>query len=97
MSSYFLINNKTIDKHEIENFIELLISSKNNIDADIYFPLTFLYKLFTENNKIKISEDNKILLNEIFKTFRRKYSGIFNDTLLFKNRIAARKFNNIGK
>jgi hypothetical protein len=97
LSSYFLINNKTIDKHEIENFIELLISSKNNIDADIYFPLTFLYKLFTENNKIKISEDNKILLNEIFKTFRRKYSGIFNDTLLFKNRIAARKFNNIGK
>ena len=97
LSSYFLINNKTIDKHEIENFIELLISSKNNIDADIYFPLTFLYKLFTENNKIKISEDNKFLLNEIFKTFRRKYSGIFNDTLLFKNRIAARKFNNIGK
>lgn len=97
LSSYFLINNKTIDKHEIENFIELLISSKNNIDSDIYFPLTFLYKLFTENNKIKISEDNKILLNEIFKTFRRKYSGIFNDTLLFKNRIAARKFNNIGK
>ena len=47
LSSYFLINNKTIDKHEIENFIELLISSKNNIDADIYFPLTFLYKYNT--------------------------------------------------
>ena len=97
LSSYFLINNKTISKQEIESFIELLISSKENIDADIYFPLAFLYKLFTENNKIKISEDSKNLLNDIFKTLRRKYRVIFNDTLLFKNRIAARRFNEISR
>lgn len=97
LSSYFLINNSSIEHQELENFIDLLINSEENIDFDIYFPLTFLYKLFTENNKIKISHDKKVILNDIFKTFRRKYSGIFNDTLLFKNRIAARKFKNIGK
>lgn len=95
LSTYFLINNNKLSNLQIENFIQLLIDSENHVDKNIYFPITFLFKLFTDSKKITISQEKIDSLDKIFKTLKRKYSSIVNETLLFKNKIEARKFRNI--
>lgn len=97
LSGYILINNNKLETADIENFIQLLIDSQKYVDIKIYFPITFLFKLFTANKKINISQDKIDSLEKIFRTIKRKYSDVFNDTLLFKNKIDARKFKNIHK
>lgn len=97
LSCYFLVNNNKLSKLEIENFTQLLINSEEYVDRNIYFPITFLFKLFVENKKIIISKEKVHSLNSIFKTIKRKYADVFNDTFLFKNKIEAQKFRNISK
>jgi len=95
LGGYFLVNNKSIASSEFENFISLLIESQDKIDTNIYFPIAFLYDLFTEKNKLKISPDKRVLLNGVVKTFQRKHKKVIEDTLLFKNIAAMRKFRSI--
>jgi len=51
--------------------------------------------VFVNTTKLKVSQDKIEALNSVFKTFRKKYKFIFNENLLFKNKVEARQYTKI--
>lgn len=90
-SLYLLVNAKKIDAIHIEKFIGLLIDEGDKIDPKAYFPIMYLLKLFVTNTKINITDEKIANLDKISKTFKRKFTDIFEENYLFKNKIEARR------
>ncbi len=50
-----------------------------------------LSSLFIKHGRVEISKKESVEVDKNFKTLKRKYKYLFNDTLLFKSKIEARK------
>lgn len=97
LSMYVLVNASRLSNEQVNYFISNLNKSINLLDLNIQFPITVLYKMFIKHGKVDVTQENIDGINSAFKTFKRKYTYLFNDTLLFKNKIESRKFHSISK
>lgn len=92
---YMLVNNSKLEIENIQSFVNLLRKAEDSIEPSIYYSISYLLKIFLTKNNTMLGEEDKAYINGAFKTFKRKYRHIFEETLLFKNTVEARKFKEI--
>lgn len=97
LSMYVLVNSNRLSNEQVNYFISNLNHNASKLNEKIFFPITVLYSLFIKHGRVEISKKESVEVDKNFKTLKRKYKYLFNDTLLFKSKIEARKFRNIGK
>lgn len=97
LSMYVLVNSNRLTTDQVNYFISNLNKSADSLNPNVLFPITVLYKLFIQHGKVEVNHEDVKIIDSTFKTFKRKYTYLFNDTLLFKNKLEARKFHNIAK